>query len=61
MSQIVPRQQSDSKMSVDDLQILCGICDEKSAILVWYDKYSGFDAVYVNMIGQSPNIFYFFN
>lgn len=42
MSQIVPRQQSDSKMSVGDLQILCGICDEKSAILVWYDKYPGF-------------------
>jgi hypothetical protein len=29
-------------MGVNDLQILCGICDEKSAVLVWDDKYAGF-------------------
>ena len=42
MNQLVFQEQSESKMNIDDLQILCGICDEKSAILVWDDRYARF-------------------
>ena len=42
MAQMTKREHPGSGISVEDLQILCGICDEKSAILIWDDRYTGF-------------------
>jgi len=40
MAQMVLREHSEK--DVESLQILCRVCDEKSAILVWDDRYAGY-------------------
>jgi len=42
MTQIVIQEHSDSGMDVEGLQILCGVCEESSAILTWDDRYAGY-------------------
>ena len=42
MSQMILPKLSESRLTDEDLQILCGVCDEKSAILVWDDRYAGY-------------------
>ena len=42
MSQIEILEDSGSGIKVEDLQILCGVCDKRSAILRWDENYSGF-------------------
>jgi hypothetical protein len=42
MSQIVLPELSESGLADESLQILCGVCDEKSAILIWDDRYAGY-------------------
>ncbi|MDH3677598.1 MAG: hypothetical protein OEQ12_04770 [Nitrosopumilus sp.] len=36
------REHSELGLTDDDLQLLCGIWDEKSAILIWDDRNAGY-------------------
>jgi len=42
MAKIESIEDLDSKMSFDDLQIICGVCDKRSAILRWDENYEGY-------------------
>lgn len=42
MTQRIVQEPSEMGFNVDDMQLLCGVCEEKSAILVWDDRYAGF-------------------
>ena len=42
MAQVVLREHSDSKIDVEDLQLLCHVCDKRSAILRWDENYVGY-------------------
>ena len=42
MTQMVLQEHVDLGIDVEGLQILCGVCEESSAILTWDDRYSGY-------------------
>lgn len=42
MTQMVIQEHVDLGIDVEGLQILCGVCEESSAILTWDDRYSGY-------------------
>ena len=42
MPQMVWGEHIDSGAHIEGLQISCGSCDEKSAVIVWDDRYAGY-------------------
>ena len=42
MSQIVLQEHSDLEIDVEGLQLFCGVCDKRSAILRWDENYAGY-------------------
>jgi len=42
MTQMEKPEYSGSGIDVEGMQILCGVCDENSAILTWDDRYTGY-------------------
>ncbi len=42
MAQMVLRGPLESKTYVKDLQISCGSCDKRSAVIMWDDRYAGY-------------------
>ncbi len=42
MTQRMIQKYSGSGIELEGLQILCGVCDKRSAILTWDDRYGGY-------------------
>ena len=42
MSQMVLLEQSHPEIKIEDMHLLCGICDKRSGFLRWDENYSGY-------------------
>jgi len=42
MSQMVLQEHSDLEIEVEDLHLLCDVCDKKSGFLRWDENYVGY-------------------
>ena len=42
MSQMVLQEHSDLEIEVEDLNLLCDVCDKKSGFLRWDENYVGY-------------------
>ena len=42
MTQMVLHRQLDAGTHVEDLQISCGSCGKRSAVIIWDDRYAGY-------------------